>query len=104
MASYKEHCEDCIRELGEPFEQVHLWLDELFKTLGPKHRSARHHSGGVEEVRRRWGDRSARAAEIHIARDMGGIPTESQAQQWSLFGPDSILPGGGSFLTDDEGK
>jgi len=35
-----------------------------------------------------WGDRAALAAEIHIRRDCGGkIPTEQQAQLWSMFGP-----------------
>lgn len=53
MASLKEHCEDCSRELGEDFKHVHEWLDALFKVLGPKHRSARHHAGGVAEVRKR---------------------------------------------------
>ena len=33
MASLEEHCADCHRELGEDFEQVHIWLDELFKVL-----------------------------------------------------------------------
>ncbi len=87
MASIQEHCEDCRRELGEDFRQVHEWMDALFSALGPKHRNARHHAGGVEQVRRMWGDRAARAAEIHICRDCGGqVPTEKQAQMWSMFG------------------
>ena len=90
MASFEEHCADCHRELGEDFEQVHIWLDELFKVLGPKHRSARHHTGGVEQVRRLWGDRAAQAAEIHIRRDYAGkLPDEESAQVISLFGPDA---------------
>jgi hypothetical protein len=88
MASLEEHCADCRRELGEDFVHVHLWLDALFKVLGPKHRSARHHTGGVEQVRKLWGDQAARAAEIHIRKDCaGGVPTEREAQLWSLFGP-----------------
>lgn len=87
MSSHSEHCADCRRELGEPFEQVHEWLDDLFKVLGPKHRSARHHAGGVEQVRRMWGDQAARAAEIHIMRDCGGVvPSEKNAQMVSMFG------------------
>jgi hypothetical protein len=88
VSSHSQHCSDCRRELGEPFEQVHEWLDVLFKVLGPKHRSARHHAGGVEHVRKMWGDRAAFAAEIHIRKDCGGkVPTEQQAQMWSMFGP-----------------
>ena len=88
MASLKEHGEDCRRELGDDFKHVHEWLDALFKVLGPKHRSARHHTGGVAEVRKMWGDRAARAAEIHISKDYGGsVPSEKEAQLWSLSGP-----------------
>ena len=103
MASLREHCDDCVRELGEPFKEVHLWLDELFVKLREKHRSARHHRGGVEKVREKWGDRAARAAEIHILKDNNGVvPTESQAQMWSLFGPAGVPDGGKEFLTDEK--
>jgi len=44
-------------------------LDELFKYTGSDHRAYRHNRRGVEEVRRKWGDRAAKAAEIHIKRD-----------------------------------
>lgn len=30
MPKFEVHCADCVRELGEPFEEVHKWLDELF--------------------------------------------------------------------------
>ena len=35
MPSLSQHCADCRRELGEPFEHVHEWLDALFKVMGP---------------------------------------------------------------------
>jgi len=84
MASYKEHCADCKAELGDDFSVVHRWLDELFKYFGEKHRSFRHHKVGIEEVRKRWGDKAARAAEIHIAKDfLGTIPETALAvEQW----------------------
>jgi len=88
VATFEEHCADCVAALGEPFEQVHRWLDELFATYGLDHRPERHHVGGVEEVRKRWGDRAAQAAEIHIRRDYyGELPTEEQAEMWKLFRP-----------------
>ena len=91
MASFEEHCADCRQELGEDFPQVHKWLDALFRILGPKHRSARHHTDGVEQVRKMWGDRAAQAAEIHIRRDCGGkVPSAKDAQMISLFGPDAV--------------
>ena len=91
MASIDQHCADCREELGDEFRHVHVWLDALFRTLGPKHRSARHHTGGVEQVRKLWGDDAARAAEMHIRRDTGGkLPDEAEAQLVSLFGPDCV--------------
>ena len=86
MASLQEHCQDCMRELGERFEHVHLWLDELFERYGPMHRPFRHHTGGVEMVRAKWGDRAARAAEIHIRRDCGGIiaTPEQLREHWGV--------------------
>jgi hypothetical protein len=101
MATFEEHCADCVRELGEPFKEVHQWLDGLFGILGPKHRSARHHSKGVEVIREKHGDRAARAAEIHILKDYysKSVPTPQQAQMWSLFGPDGAGDGK-VFLTD----
>jgi hypothetical protein len=38
-----------------------------------------------------WDDRAALAAKIRIRKDCGGeIPTEKQAQMWSMFGPPSV--------------
>lgn len=88
MASIEEHCTDCTRALGKDFRHIHEWLDVLFKQLGPKHRDARHHTSGVDQVRRMWGDEAAKAAEIHIRKDcLGKLPTEQDVQMWSLFGP-----------------
>ena len=73
MATIDEHCQDCLEALGDPFPHVHEWLDEFQVDYGPMHRSFRHHVEGVERVRAKWGDRAARAAEIHIRRDCGGV-------------------------------
>jgi hypothetical protein len=69
VATLKVHEDDCIQLLGEPFTEVHKFLDELFKYVGPTHRSFRHNRRGVENVRKRWGDKAAQAAKIHIERD-----------------------------------
>jgi hypothetical protein len=65
--------------LGEEYKEVHLWLDEYAKKYpihihGPYHRQFRHNREGVEEVRKKWGNGGARAAEFHILFDMGCIP------------------------------
>jgi len=83
VASLKEHCEDCLRELGEAFTEVHEWLDELQVDYGPMHRPFRHHTEGIERVRSRWGSRAAKAAEIHIKRDCAGaIPTPDEIRNY----------------------
>lgn len=72
MSSYKEHCKECKEKLGFEHYVVHKWLDELAAQSWPYkfHRAARHHEGGVEEVRRKWGDDAAKAAELHIYADL----------------------------------
>jgi len=86
MPKFEKHCQDCMEQLGESFEEVHTWLDEFFEEQGPSHRDVRHHEGGVEEVRKKWGDRAAEAASIHIKADCKGkIPTIYEAKLNSLF-------------------
>ena len=93
MASFEEHCQDCLRELGEAFEQVHRWLDELQPEYGPMHRPFRHHSAAVERVRDKWGDAAARAAQIHISRDCGGvIPTAEELRAYWGIRIEDIFP------------
>ena len=58
--------------MGESFKEVHYWLDEFHgkEPYGTRHRHLRHHLQGIEEIRRRWGDRAAQAAEVHIRQDL----------------------------------
>ena len=74
MASLAQHNNDCLKFLGEPFENVNRWVDEYFTQYGPTHRRFRHHREGIEEVRTLFGDRAATAAAIHILRDCRQIP------------------------------
>lgn len=86
MPSFERHCQDCINALGEPFEEVHLWLDEYFDQMGPKHRVVRHHEEGIREVEEMWGKSAAKAAEIHIKADCNGrVPTMQEVALWGLF-------------------
>ena len=72
MPTFEEHCLKCQQILGESFPEVHLWLDEYFgkPPYGTRHRYLRHHRHGVEEIRKKWDDRAAKAAEIHICQDL----------------------------------
>lgn len=74
MATIKTHIEDCERILGEPFEEVHRWLDELAKKWNPVihfeyHRQFRHHAEGVAYIKEKWGFYAEQAAKLHIIRD-----------------------------------
>ena len=100
MAKFEEHCQDCIKELGEPFPQVHIWLDQYFILLRHKHREVRHNSESVEEIRKMWGDMAAKAAEIHIKKDYGNdkIPTKKEAEMYRFFGASSDNKGSTKIL------
>ena len=88
MASYKEHCAECEEKLGNAWYVVHRWLDEHFARMGydVRHRDIRHHSLGIEEVRKMWGDEAAQAARIHIEMDfMGYVPkNDDDVMKWRL--------------------
>ena len=71
MPSFEQHCNESRQLFGEPFEEVHRWLDELAGR--PPHgmrRKFRHHQAGIDEVRQRWGDKAAVAARAHIIADL----------------------------------
>lgn len=76
MGYLHEHCYDCKTLLGNDWKEVHEWLDELFAEYGPAHRRYRHHTEGIEEVRKMWGDEAALAAKVHIIVDCWGIPSK----------------------------
>lgn len=69
MSTFRQHCEDCKVQLGAEYPQVHHWLDELFRYFGGAHRAYRHHTEGVEAVRKAWGYMAGEAAKIHILAD-----------------------------------
>src|SRR5437867_2600977 len=72
VPSFAQHCEESVRLFGDAFEVVHKFLDELAgkPPYGMKHRRVRHHLAGIEEVRRRWGDKAAAAARQHVVADL----------------------------------
>jgi len=88
MASYKEHCAECQEKLGNPWCVVHRWLDEFFVQQGchERHREIRHHQLGIQEVRKKWGEQAAEAAQLHIANDFYGfIPEDAMdVQKWNV--------------------
>ena len=45
---------------------------ESVRLFGARHRRRRHHLAGIEDVRRRWGNRAAEAALRHVVLDLQG--------------------------------
>ena len=72
MPSLLEHCDESVRLFGEPWPQVHLWLDALAGTpeYGMRHRRKRHHEAGIREVVKMFGEAAAPAARQHIISDL----------------------------------
>jgi hypothetical protein len=72
MSSFVEHCEESIRLFGQPFEQVHRWLDEFAGApgIGMKHRRKRHHKAGIREAIKLFGEPAGQAARQHIISDL----------------------------------
>jgi len=92
MATIDEHSQDCMKELGEPFKEVHEWLDEFFPLVGEHHRVKRHHVEGIKEAEKLFGPKGALAAEIHIKKDCyGKVPTVQEAIMWDILTGPSLV-------------
>lgn len=103
-----EHCKECQVALGKPWDVVHRWLDEFAPRTFPDpfHRVYRHHKEGVAEVRMKWGEEAARAAEMHILSDFRSlglchIPDKDEVMEMLGYevihhpdGKDEIRPAG----------
>ena len=76
MPRFEDHCRDCERILGQRFEHVNRWMDELFAQHGRAHRRFRHCWTGVRKAQEFWGRDGAKAAIVHIVRDCGSVPLQ----------------------------
>lgn len=81
MAHFEDHCSDCELILGNRHEEVNHWIDELFRQFGPSHRKFRHHEDGVNQAQRKFGGDAWKAAVVHIVRDCGYVPKETDYLQ-----------------------
>jgi hypothetical protein len=72
VPSFLEHCNESIRLFGQPWPQVHHWLDALAGTpeYGMRHRRKRHHEAGIREMVKILGEAAAPAARQHIISDL----------------------------------
>ena len=84
MAHFEQHCRDCEAVLGQRYEAVNRWMDELFCKFGADHRSRRHHWRGVQEAKDLFGEEGAKAAVVHIVRDCGDVPKARDYEKTNL--------------------
>lgn len=69
---FEDHCRECLEKLGNPFKEVHQWLDAFAgsKEHGMKHRRKRHHLKGIHQVELLFGREAAEAARLHVISDL----------------------------------
>jgi len=72
MASFEKHCEESTALFGQPYEEVHRWLDEFAgsKEYGFRHRRKKHHRDGIRRVIELYGAEAGEAAYRHIVTDL----------------------------------
>ena len=76
MAKFEQHCTDCHIILGKKYEEVNRWVDGLFWKYGTRPQAYRHNMHGVREAQKLFGPEGAKAAIVHIVRDIGKVPHE----------------------------
>ena len=72
MSKFEDHCRESIALFGQPYEEVHLWLDEFHGTEKYKmrHRRVRHHEAGTKEAIKLFGEEAGFVAKQHIISDL----------------------------------
>ena len=76
MAEFDRHCQDCEKLLADRHEDVNRWMDGLFWRFGPRHRRFRHCTNGIRKAGEIFGPEGAKAAIVHVVRDIGAVPKE----------------------------
>jgi len=72
MARFEDHCEESIRLFGQPYAEVHRWLDAFAggPEYGFRHRKKRHHDAGIREAITLFGEAAGPVARQHIITDL----------------------------------
>ena len=90
----EDHEKQSVEYFGKPFTEVHVFLDQFFdKFRGAEHRRVLHHTMGVNEIVRRFGEEARPVAELHIKEDWNrycgvyDVPTlkEIDLDDWLLL-------------------
>jgi len=79
----KEHEAHCEKELGKPFTEVHIFLDQfaIKYNMNLVHRTILHHHLGVALVGLLMGQEATGAAKLHVVDDVHQLPV---GPEWFL--------------------
>jgi len=72
MSSFENHCQESFNLCGQPYEEIHLWLDEFAgkPPYGMRHRKKRHHEAGIKQAIELFGETAGKVARQHIISDL----------------------------------
>jgi hypothetical protein len=72
MARFEDQCEESIRLFGQPYAEVHRWLDAFAgtKAYGYRPRKKRHHEAGIRQAIELFGEDARPVARQHIITDL----------------------------------
>ena len=70
--TFEEHCKETSTLFGNPYKEVHRWLDEFAGApgIGMNHRRFRHHESGIREIIKLLGEDVGKVARQHIISDL----------------------------------
>lgn len=71
MSTFENHCKESTNLFGQPYEEVHHWLDEFQGTpeYRMRHRKKRHHEAGIKQAIELFGETAGKASQ-HIISDL----------------------------------
>ena len=72
MATLERHCEAARQKFGQPYEEIHRWLDAFCGTelYHSRHRQVRHHETGIVQAGHIFGKYAEEVARQHIIIDL----------------------------------
>ncbi len=77
MPNIKTHCYYSKKRTGNPFKELHEWMDEPQKILKIDHRRVRHDASYIDEVIKKFGKDAVFEFLMHISADY-----KSTANKW----------------------
>lgn len=88
-----EHERHSLRVLGNPFTEIHEWLDQYYEVVdNVAHRVVLHHRYGIELGVSLFGESARRALELHVEDDFEFIPDTPDEVAQMMRDQDFLTP------------